>query len=80
MTKKLITTIALIAFIGTCISFYTKPITTFAEEGSIVTEKMNFAMKMDNLYAQTNSINSLAKTDLNYNDLVSQKEKKKSSC
>lgn len=72
MTKKLIATIALIAFIGTCISFYTKPITTFAEEGSIVTEKMNFAMKMDNLYAQTNSINSLAKTDLNYNDLVSQ--------
>lgn len=49
MTKKLITTIALIAFIGTCISFYKKPITTFAEEGSIVTEKMNFAMKMDNL-------------------------------
>ena len=72
MLKKKILTLALsVLMAGSGALTYGKTTNVHAEETSVATAKMNFAMAMDKKYAEMNRETPMARNVINNDDLIS---------
>ena len=72
VNKKILALAVSVLLSGSGSLTYGKTTNAFAEETSIATAKMNFAMAMDKKYAEINSVTPMSRNVINTDDLISQ--------